>query len=94
MEQIRLTKEEMDELTERELEKLNKWRREELNMPPTTWLGELNPDTVAQAQIKKLVEWGNVECYDHNGIQRREQGWHIKRRECPICWQALLEEIE
>lgn len=47
----------------------------------------------AKAQLKNVLEWGEELCYDHNGEQRREQGWRVKRRECPICWQALLEEV-
>ena len=49
---------------------------------------------VAKVQLKKVVEWGEEMCYDHNGAQRKEQNWYVKRRECPICWQALEEEIE
>ena len=55
-------------------------------------------DAIAYAncrvQLKKVGEWGEEDCYDHNGAQRREHGWHVKRRECLICWEALLKEIE
>ena len=48
---------------------------------------------VSKAQAKKIYEWGNEECYDHNGEQRKEQGWRVKRRECYECWQELLKEL-
>lgn len=50
--------------------------------------------SIAKAQLKKVYEWGDEDCYDHNGEQRKEQGWRVKRRECPLCWQALLEEVK
>ncbi|KKL13451.1 hypothetical protein LCGC14_2525640 [marine sediment metagenome] len=53
----------------------------------------INPELVAKAQSKKIAEWGNEGCYDHNGVQRLELGWHVHRRECPICWKELLKEI-
>ncbi len=46
----------------------------------------------AKAQLKKVVEWGNELCYDHNGEQREEQGWFVKRHDCPLCWQDLKKE--
>ena len=51
-------------------------------------------DGLLKAQLKKVVEWGDEDCFDHNGARRREQGWHIKRRVCPECWQTLLEEVK
>jgi len=46
--------------------------------------------------LRRFVEWGEELCYDQNGEQRREQGWRVKRRECPICYQELrkLAELE
>ena len=44
---------------------------------------------VAKAQLKKVGEWGNRWCTDHHNIPP-----HLKRKECPTCWQALLEETE
>ena len=44
--------------------------------------------------IRKVVEWVEEPCFDHNGEQRKEQGWIVKRRECPICWQELEAEVK
>ena len=62
----------------------------------------LNPEdyleegkAVAKAQLKKVVEWGDEPCYIHlvkDGAVDTTEG--IKRRECPKCWQALLEEVK
>lgn len=49
---------------------------------------------VAKAQLKAVAKWGEELCYDHNGTQRKEQGWHVKRHECPICWLVLLKEVD
>ena len=48
--------------------------------------------TVAHAQLKQVVECGEELCYDHNGEQREEQGWFVKRHDCPQCWQDLKKE--
>ena len=50
---------------------------------------------VAEAQLKKVIEWGNQQCTTHancgtSGILTT--GWY--RKECPKCWQALLEEVK
>ena len=49
--------------------------------------------TVAKSQLKQLHKWGEEMCYDHNGAQRKEQNWYVKRHDCPECWQALKEEV-
>ena len=49
--------------------------------------------TVAHAQLKQLHKWGEEMCYDHNGAQKKEQNWYVKRRECPVCWNALEGEL-
>ena len=51
----------------------------------------------AKTQLKKVVEWGNEDCKEHG--QLVQDGKYpivkiIKRRRCPQCWQALLEELE
>ena len=86
----RISPEEIDKLTDIELEKLNKWRREEYGMPPTTWLGELNPEVVAQAQLeadqKELKEI----------FKRLERGrrWHKSTAESPIADGICISEID
>ena len=47
---------------------------------------EGNIGAVAKAQLKKVVEWGDEECSKHGGGRFK--------RECRLCWQALLKEIE
>ena len=46
-------------------------------------------DAIAKAQLKEMVEWGDDTCDDttHDGYVNS-----ILRRECPDCWQVLLEE--
>ncbi len=50
-------------------------------------------NTVAKAQLKQLHKWGQELCFDHNGAQRKEQDWFVKRHDCPVCWNALEEEL-
>ena len=50
-----------------------------------------------KAQLKKVVEWSNEDCDDHihSHVKDNElQHSKIRRRECPLCWQALLREIQ
>ena len=42
-----------------------------------------------KAQLKKVVEWGEEVCREHDKTMRRAQ-----RRFCDECWQSLLKEIE
>ena len=49
---------------------------------------------IAKEQLKEVGDWGDEDCYDHNEAQRKEQGWRVKRRECPLCWEALLQEVK
>ena len=44
--------------------------------------------------LRQMVEWGDELCLDHNGEQRKEQGWKVRRRECLGCWQELQEEVK
>lgn len=44
-------------------------------------------DDVAKVQLKKVVEWGNERCIEHD-----LEGYD--RRECSQCWQSLLEEVK
>lgn len=48
-------------------------------------------ETVAQAQAKKIAEWGNEPC-PHKRVFLYYEGNPILKRECPKCWQLLLEK--
>jgi len=42
-----------------------------------------------KAQLKKVGDWADEACNEHTiGINGK-----LKRRQCPECWQALLEEV-
>lgn len=45
-------------------------------------------NTLTKAQIKKLLDWGELYCTHDNG------GPSIKRWACPICRKELLEEVK
>lgn len=47
-------------------------------------------ETVAKAQLKKMVEWGDGDC-EH--LESRME-YTRPRRACKKCWQALLRECE
>ena len=49
---------------------------------------DLHP--LAKAQLKKVVEWGDDLCLEH----ANKQVINVYKRECPQCWQALLEEVK
>jgi len=40
---------------------------------------------VAKTQLNKVMKWGISPCYHKDGP--------LFKRECPHCWQALLEEV-
>lgn len=42
---------------------------------------------IRKAQLKKVVQWGELYCQHDNG------GSSIKSWACPICRQALLKEV-
>ena len=41
---------------------------------------------IAQAQLRKMVEWGEEVCTEHSEVYARF------RRKCDDCWQALRRE--
>lgn len=45
---------------------------------------------IAKTQLKKVVEWGDEACSDKEHHPHYD---HMLRRACPMCWQALLEEV-
>ena len=55
--------------------------------------GTYPPEAIAKAQLKKVVEWGEEECFEHpykSNIKSEE--YNRKRHRCFECWQSLLEE--
>ena len=53
------------------------------------------PQRVAEAQLKKVYEWGNEDCFDHPYRSRiKSEEYNRKKHRCPECWQSLLEEIK
>lgn len=50
---------------------------------------------IAQAQLKKVAEWGEGDC-EHNPPNPFSQILRkgLPRKDCPECWQELLKEVE
>ncbi len=46
-----------------------------------------------KAQLKKVVEWGEEEC-PHKTVRAGGIYQLYHRRDCPQCWQSLLEEVK
>jgi len=59
----------------------------------TEGLAGYNMDGLLKAQLRKVYEWGNEECphkwEDFYSGEKRPRS----TRQCPKCWQAILEEI-
>ncbi len=51
-------------------------------------------DPYLKAQLKKVYEWGKETCKEHRSPVMREYDRFQLRRDCVICWQALLGEIQ
>ena len=50
---------------------------------------------IARAQLKKVVKWGEEDCYTHQVKDKTIDNTEgIKRRDCPKCWQSLKEELD
>ena len=47
--------------------------------------------TLVQAQLKKIVEWGNERCPHFEGTIG---GQTPTKRECYHCWQTLLDAVK
>jgi len=47
-------------------------------------------DDIAKAQLKKVVEWLYMPCTEHPVSEAISP----MRKNCPKCWQALLEETK
>ena len=46
---------------------------------------------IAKAQLKSVVEWEGETCYEHLSPLG---GLPLRRKDCEMCWQALLEETK
>ena len=56
---------------------------------------EHNLPKILKAQLKKVVEWGDEECFKHPFTSDlKEEEYNRKRHRCPECWQSLLKELE
>ncbi len=74
-------------LTDEEIEEV---RREWLSHPLPRKFDNLIRAS-AKAQSKKVVEWGRETCYEHLSPLG---GLPLRRKDCEMCWQALLEETK
>ena len=71
-------------LTKEEIEKLNAGAHRPLSC--------IGCDIIAKAQVKKVGEWGNEECFEHPyNSDLPEEEYNRKRHRCSECWQALLK---
>ena len=82
---ILLSPEEIAGIKTKQIKPINTFHRQPLI--------DMQLEAVAKAQLKRVVKWGQELCKDHNRTQWEKQGWHIKRCECPICWQDLEKEL-
>ena len=49
---------------------------------------------IRNAQLKKVVKWGEGECFSHPYTSKlKVEEYNRKRHRCPECWQSLLEEV-
>ncbi len=64
----------------------------EIDQLSEEWLGADEDvdwaEMMCKAQLKKVVEWGEIACGHDIG------GYCVKRWACPICRQAILKEVE
>ncbi len=54
-------------------------------------------DSIAKAQLKKIHSWGNEICEKHpRWVTQGDVTTCDKplKRECGLCWQALLDEVK
>lgn len=54
-----------------------------------------NLELLFKAQLKKIGEWGEEECFEHpyKSNDPKEE-YNRKRHRCPECWQSLQEEVK
>lgn len=62
------------------------------------WAGRLLAYAL-KAQLKKVYEWGNETCDNDDHWQHKFGDINVRlhplyRRNCGLCWQELLKEIE
>ena len=63
----------------------------ESDLPPMTDISRGANRAIIQAQLKKVVEWGDLFCVnlEHYGINKYVD---TRQHECRQCWQALKKE--
>ena len=75
-------------LTDEEIEQINiEWLKQS-GMPDAEeyeWSVCVTDQLIAKAQLKKIVKWGIGFCRHKDGP--------LFKRECPHCWQDLLDEV-
>ncbi len=54
----------------------------------------MEDEALCKAQLKKVVEWLNNPCTEHKFEAIKRASFCLWRRQCPKCWQALLEEVK
>lgn len=87
---IRLTDEEIDAI-------IDKAYKDNRGVMPQGYVDKDIGDNSAKAQLKKVAEWGNEPCEERSHwvlLDNMTQCPMPLKRECPLCWQALLEEIK
>ena len=52
-----------------------------------------NCHDVARAQLRRIMEWGKAECFEHPyDSDLPEEEYNRKRNRCPECWETLEKE--
>ena len=72
-------------LTDEEIEntRLEAIIDEPCSTPPEV-LKDIQLKAIAKAQLKKVHRYGDEHCHHQPGL----------RRQCPMCWQSLLDEVK
>ena len=84
-------------LTDSEIKEATRERLADLQIEGKGIFEQIIPDQrkVTKAQLKKVVEWGDEECFKHPfPSDLMEEEYNRKRHRCPECSQSLLKEIE
>ena len=83
----------MIQLTDEEIEYEIKYVAEHNDLPLEVTLKALL-GSGAKAQLKKVVEWGDTRCDGDERHYGSQFSPPPLKRNCPECWQALLEEVK
>lgn len=81
----------MIRLTDEEISQAKKGHTAVIQDHPSVYPQDV---AVAEAQVKKFMEWGNEDCdCPTNKLAQMNRNRPVrKRKTCWRCWQALLEE--